>query len=129
MILSKLKFHARLGLYATLLCCTALWAQSPAQGESVLIKRAAQLREGPSDSSRSMMPLPLHASVVRLGEKQGAWIKVSTADSTQGWVHMFDVTSPVTGSASAGNVGTSALRGTQALTLLDRAGGANPLGQ
>ena len=111
MILKKPAMHAWPALCAALLCNSAAWAQSPPQGEMVLIKRAAQLREGPSDASRGMMALPLQASVVRLGDKQGAWIKVSTADNTQGWVHMFDVTAPASGSASTGNVGTSALRG------------------
>jgi hypothetical protein len=102
--------HVLLVVCAAWLCNTA-GAQSPAQGETVLIKRAAQLREGPSESSRGMMALPLHTSVVRLGEKQGAWIKVSAADNTLGWVHMFDVTSPASTSAPSGNAGTSALRG------------------
>jgi hypothetical protein len=57
-----------------------------------------------------MMALPLQTSVVRLGDKQGAWIKVSTPDNTQGWVHMFDVTSSAAASASTGNMGASALR-------------------
>ena len=111
MILSKLTSHARLGVLTALFCSAAVWSQGPVQGETVLIKRVAQLREGPTESSRSMMALALQTSVVRLGDKQGAWIKVSTPDKTQGWVHMFDVTAPVTSSASAGNVGTSALRG------------------
>ena len=92
MILTKPKILMRLGLSAVLSCGTAM-AQSTAQGETVMIKRAAQLREGPSESSRNMMALALQTSVVRLGDKQGAWIKVSTPDNTQGWVHMFDVTS------------------------------------
>lgn len=112
MILKKPILLAGLGLCAVLLCSTAM-AQTPMQGETVLIKRAAQLREGPSESSRNMMALPLQTSVVRLGDKQGAWIKVSTTDNTQGWVHMFDVTSPAGGSTSASpvNMGASALRG------------------
>ena len=110
MILTKPKILLRLGLSAVLSCGTVM-AQSTAQGETVLIKRAAQLREGPSESSRSLLPLALQASVVRLGEKQGAWIKVSTADNTQGWVHMFDVTSPASAGASPGNIGSNALRG------------------
>ena len=114
MILIKSKAIARLGLCTTLLVCTAVWSQSPAQGESLVIKRVAQLREEPTESSRGLLALPLQTSVVRLGPKQGAWIKVSTTDTsqaTQGWVHMFDVTSPATGAATTGNVGTSALRG------------------
>ena len=110
MILTKPKILMRLGLSAVLSCGTAM-AQSTAQVETVLIKRAAQLREGPSESSRKLMALALQTSVVRLGEKQGAWIKVSTADNTQGWVHMFDVTSPASAGVSPGNIGSNALRG------------------
>lgn len=110
MILRKPIMPTPLVMCAALLCSTA-WAQTPAQGETVLVKRAAQLREGPSESSRSMMALQLQASIGRLGERQGAWIKVSAPDNTQGWVHMFDVASPASASATPGNMGTSALRG------------------
>ena len=110
MILTKPKILLRLGLSAVLSCGTVM-AQSTAQVETVLIKRAAQLREAPSESSRNLMALALQTSVVRLGEKQGAWIKVSTADNTQGWVHMFDVTSPASAVVSPGNIGSNALRG------------------
>ena len=111
MILRKPPRQAYLALCAGLLLSTPVWAQSPGQGETVQIKRAAQLREGPSESSRSVMALALQTSVVRLGEKQGAWIKVSAPDNTQGWVHMFDVTAAATASTSTGNAGASALRG------------------
>jgi len=116
MILTKpkipaLRRHAQLAIGVILLCSTTVWAQSTAQGETVLIKRAAQLREQPSESSRSIMPLALQTSVVRLGEKQGAWIKVSAPDNTLGWVHMFDVTAPGSSAAATGNMGASALRG------------------
>ncbi len=90
---------------------TAALAQAPVQGETVLVKRAAQLRDGPSDSARSLMPLALQTAIVRLGEKQGAWIKVSTPDNTLGWVHMFDVTAAAGAAAPPGNIGTNALRG------------------
>ncbi len=111
MILSKLTSLARLGVLAVLFCSTAVWSQSPAPNETLVIKRAAQLREGPAESSRSLMALALQTSVLRLGEKQGAWIKVSTPDKTQGWVHMFDVTAPAAGGGSVGSAGASALRG------------------
>ena len=116
MILTKLKMptparYAQLALWAALFCSTAVWTQSSAQGETVLVKRAVQLREGPSDLSRSVMALALQTSVVGPGEMQGAWIKVSAPDNTQGWVRMFDVTAPASASTSTGNVGTSALRG------------------
>lgn len=111
MILSNWILHVRLGLLAALFCSTTAWSQGPVQGETLLIKRAAQLREGPAESSRSMMALALQTSVVRLGDKQGAWIKVSTPDKTQGWVHMFDVTAPAVAGGSAASAGASALRG------------------
>jgi len=129
MILTKPKIHAParhayLALCAAFLCSTAAWAQSPAQGETVQIKRAAQLREAPSESSRSLTALALQTSVVRLGEKQGAWIKVSAPDNTQGWVHMFDVASPASASTSTGNAGTTALRGIT--NFLNRGSGQAP---
>ena len=111
MILTKHTRQAYLAWCTALFCSTAVWAQNPPQGETVVIKRAAQLRERPSESSRSMMSLPLQTTVLRLGDKQGAWIKVSAPDNTQGWVHMFDVTSPASASTSTGNAGTNALRG------------------
>ena len=116
MVLTKPKIDAAtrnacIALCAALFAGSATWAQTPPQRETVLIKRAAELREGPSESSRSVMPLALQTSVVRLGEKQGAWIKVSTPDNSQGWVHMFDVTAPASAGASTGNAGANALRG------------------
>ncbi|WP_411879445.1 SH3 domain-containing protein [Polaromonas sp. YR568] len=109
MILSKSNMQAGVViplLLAALLAFGAA-AQAQPQGEAVLIKRAAQLRDGPGDTARSLAPLPVQTSVTRLGERQGAWIKVRTADGTSGWVHMFDITSA---SAPSGGAGTGALR-------------------
>jgi hypothetical protein len=88
-------------LLAALLAFSAA-AQAQPQGEAVLIKREAQLRDAPGDSARSLAPLPVQTSVTRLGERQGAWIKVRTADGASGWVHMFDVTSASAPSGGAG---------------------------
>ena len=108
MILSKSNIRAGVVipflLAASLVFSAAARAQP--QGEAVLIKREAQLRDAPGDSARSLAPLPVQTSVTRLGDRQGAWIKVRTADGTSGWVHMFDITSAATQS----NAGTSALR-------------------
>ena len=60
-----------------------------------------------------MVNLPLQTAATLLGERQGPWITVRTADGVQGWVHMFDVAasnSPSSNSTSSGNVGTGALR-------------------
>jgi uncharacterized protein YgiM (DUF1202 family) len=108
MILSKYKMQARMVIapLLTLLLAFNAAAQAQPQGEAVLIKRAAQLRDGPGESARSLAPLPVQTSVTRLGERQGAWVKVRTADGTNGWVHMFDITA----ASSQAGAGTSALR-------------------
>jgi hypothetical protein len=104
MILSKLTRQTGLGIGVLLICAGTAFAQV----ESVLVKRAAQLRDAPGESSRSIAPLAVQTTVTRLGERQGPWIKVRMADGTQGWMHMFDITSA--GSAQGGNAGTGALR-------------------
>jgi hypothetical protein len=104
MILSKSGTRALAGIFAL-----AVTAGAFAQTESVLIKRVAQLRDAPGEASRSIANLPLQTAVTRLGDRQGPWIKVRMADGTQGWVHMFDITSAST--MPAGNAGTTALRG------------------
>lgn len=70
----------------------AVMAQlAQAQTESVLVKRAVELREAPGDSSRSLGPLSPQTPLTRLGERQGPWVQVRTAQGTTGWVHMFDI--------------------------------------
>ncbi len=102
MILSKSKFQAGMVISALLVLSAAAQAQ-----EAALIKREAQLRDAPGDASRSLAPLPVQTPVTRLGDRQGAWIKVRTADGATGWVHMFDITSA---SAQSGGTGAGALR-------------------
>lgn len=80
-----------------------------AQGESVQIKRAVELRETPGEGSRSLAALAARTPVTRSGLRQGAWIQVRTADGALGWVHMFDV--GAAGSAAPAGAGTNALRG------------------
>jgi len=80
-----------------------------AQTETLLVKRTAELREAPGDSSRSLAALATLTPVTRSGTRQGAWIQVRTAEGTSGWVHMFDVGSAA--SAAPSSAGASALRG------------------
>lgn len=117
MILSKCITQAALGLCVALVLGNTAFAQSttPDQppGEAMLIKRPAQLREVPGESSRSLQALPLQTSVTRLGERQGPWIKARTSDGSTGWVHMFDVTSSSGGTPTnpVASAGAGALRG------------------
>lgn len=105
MILSKSRRVHWLGSCALLLGS----ALAHAQPESVLVKRAAELREAPGETSRSVAPLPARTPVTRSGARQGAWIQVRTAEGASGWIHMFDV-APAN-SAAAPSAGTNALRG------------------
>ena len=105
MILSKSRMQV--GMVIAALLTFDAPAQAQPQGEAVLIKREAQLRDGPADSARSLAPLPAQTAVTRLNERQGAWIKVRMADGASGWVHMFDITSA---SAPSGGAGSGALR-------------------
>jgi len=105
MILSKSNMQA--GLVIAFAMAFGAAAQAQPQGEAVIIKRESQLRDAPGDSARSLAPLPVQTSVTRLTERQGAWIKVRTADGTSGWVHMFDITSAT---APSGGAAGGALR-------------------
>jgi hypothetical protein len=102
--------HATTAVLSGLLMMATGAAQ--AQTEQVLVKRPAELRDGPGESARSLASLAVQTQVTRLGERQGPWIKVSTgaAPGTVGWLHMFDVGAANT-PAQGGNVATSALRG------------------
>ena len=93
------------------LAISALQAGLPAlaQTDTVLVKKATELREAPGENARSLAPLPVQTPVTRLGPRQGPWIEVRTAQGNNGWVHMFDVGSTVP--ASGGNSATGALRG------------------
>lgn len=101
---------------ATLLAGTVANAQVPAAppavatsgGETLVTKRPASLREEPFESSRILQTLALQSQLTRIGDKQGAWIKVRLNDASQGWVHMFDVTSSTT--ATSGSTGAGMLR-------------------
>lgn len=99
---------------AMLLALVLGGAVALAQADDAVIKRPAELREGPGEAARSLAALPVQTPVTRLGPRQGPWQQVRTASGTTGWVHLFDLgTSGTTASApaSGGNAATGALRG------------------
>lgn len=104
MILSKFK-----PLRGLVSCMLLLGGGVHAQNDSVLVKRAAELREAPGDSSRSLAALAARTPVTRSGTRQGAWIQVRTAEGASGWIHMFDIGSA--DSAAPAGAGANALRG------------------
>lgn len=105
MILSKFNRVCWLGSGLLLLGSALAHAQS----DSVLLKRATELREAPGENSRSLAALAVRTPLARSGARQGAWIQVRTTEGASGWVHMFDVGSAAT--AEAPGAGANALRG------------------
>jgi hypothetical protein len=89
-------------------------ASALAQTETLLLKRAAELRQGPSDSTAAVATLPAQAPVTRLPERQGAWMRVTTAAGQTGWLHMFDV-GTVAAPTSIGGAAGGLLRGLTSL--------------
>ena len=87
-----------------------LAASAFAQTENLLLKRAADLRQGPSDSSAVVVSLPAQAPVTRLAERQGPWMRVTTAAGQTGWIHMFDVATTAA-PTSASSTASGMLRG------------------
>ena len=88
----------------------ALCAQAAmAQGEPVVVKRPAQLRDAPAEDARSLGPLAVPTALTRLPERQGPWVAVRTAQGVTGWVHMFDIGAPGAAPPS-GSAATGALR-------------------
>ena len=99
----------------TLLRTTALlflmtasaWAQ-----EAAVTRRATDLRDAPSDSGRSIAPLPAATALTRTEQRSGPWVQVRTASGATGWVHLFDL-GPATAAAapdSGNNLVGGALR-------------------
>jgi Bacterial SH3 domain len=88
----------------------ALAASAHAQSEALFVKRAAELRLGPSDASAVVLALPAQTAVTRLPERQGPWMRVKTEAGQAGWVHMFDV-GTVAPPSTLGSAATGALRG------------------
>lgn len=96
---------------STALACAALlaWA-AHAQTETMTLKRAAELRQGPSETTASVVSLAAQTQITRLPERQGPWMHVKTDAGQVGWVHMFDVGSAASTTSSGGGA-SGALRG------------------
>jgi hypothetical protein len=93
------------------LACAALlvWG-AHAQTETLMVKRAAELRQGPSETTPTVISIPAQTQITRLPERQGPWMHVKTDAGQVGWVHMFDVGSAAS-TASSGGGASGALRG------------------
>ena len=98
----------------------ALAAQ--AQSDTIILKRAADLREAPGEASRSVASLPAQTTLTRMTARQGPWIEVRTPQGVSGWIHMFDL-GAASAPAQGGNAATGALRG---LTGMLAGGAAAP---
>lgn len=104
--------------YCTLAAATLACGIAPAaaqtvapQGEAAIVKRAAELREQPGEASRSLGALTPQTPVTRQAERRGAWVRVTTAQGANGWLHIFDLTSAQSAPASGGNAAAGAFRG------------------
>lgn len=110
-----------LAAWLSIVTCMAVQAQTPAPAaDTLIVKRATQLRESPAEAAPALAPLAAQSTVTRLAARSGPWIEVRSAQGVSGWIHMFDVgTTPV---AQGGNFATGALRGLSSLF-----GGGNAL--
>lgn len=81
-----------------------------AQSDALFVKRAAELRQGPADTTALVMALPAQTAVTRLPERQGPWMRVKTESGQIGWLHMFDVAT-VAAPSTLGSAASGALRG------------------
>lgn len=115
------------GLFASASVATCALAlmlgATTAQAQDIaFVKRPTALRASPGDSGAVVTPLEASTAVQRSTERKGAWIKVSTAQGSSGWVHMFDLGAPagaapasaqsgVSGAATAGLRGLNTLLG------------------
>jgi hypothetical protein len=87
-----------------------LAAPAHAQSEALFVKRASELRQGPSETTAVVVALPAQTAVTRLPERQGPWMRVKTEAGQTGWVHMFDV-GTVAAPSTLGSAASGALRG------------------
>ena len=100
---------------AALSLLLALGAAAHAE-ESVLTRRALELRASPGDAGRSVASLPDQSPVTRLDGRQGPWVQVRSAQGATGWVHMFDLgPASASGSNGSGGFASGALRGVTGL--------------
>lgn len=105
----KAVWRVGMGLPLALACTLA---QAQAVGEAAMTRRAAELRESPGETGRSLASLPAQAPVTRLAERHGPWVQVRTSTGATGWLHLFDV-GPAQGGQSGGASGV--LRGVTSL--------------
>lgn len=94
-----------LGLLLLFLATPLAHAQAQPQVDTVLAKRAIELREVPGDNARSLGHLAAQTPLARLAERQGAWVQVRTAQGVTGWIHMFDIGASG-GAKPSGNAGS-----------------------
>ena len=94
---------------AWLAALPAAWAQE----EAASVRRATELREQPTETSRSLAALPRDTAVTRLAERSGAYVRVRTQAGLVGWVHLFDVGAPAANGTPAAASGL--LRGVTSL--------------
>ena len=103
------RFGGALLALAWLVASGAVEAQ--AQEETVVVRRATDVREQPGES-RSLASLQAEASVTRLADRQGPWVRVRTGSGVVGWVHLFDLgTVGSAGAASSGGGASGLFRG------------------
>lgn len=100
----------RLVVVLALLLTPGVSAVAQTQNDMLFVKRAAELRQAPSQGSASLGALPLQTTVTRLPERSGAWIQVRTTSGVVGWIHMFD-TAAVGSPSSNTSAASGALRG------------------
>lgn len=84
--------------------------QAQAQEETVVVRRATEVREQPGES-RSLASLQAEASVTRLADRQGPWVRVRTGAGVVGWVHLFDLGTAGSAGASSGGGASGLFRG------------------
>jgi hypothetical protein len=104
----RMRFGGALLGLAWLVAGGAVHAQAQAQEETVVVRRATDVREQPGES-RSLASLQAEASVTRLADRQGPWVRVRTGAGVVGWVHLFDLGTAGSAGASSSGGGASGL--------------------
>lgn len=104
----RVRFGGPVLALAWLMACACGGAQAEAQEETVVVRRATELREQPGES-RSLAALQADASVTRLADRQGPWVRVRTTTGVVGWVHLFDLGTAGSAAASSSGGGASGL--------------------
>ena len=106
----RMRFGGALLALAWLVAGGAVHAQAQAQEETVVVRRATEVREQPGES-RSLASLQAEAPVTRLADRQGPWVRVRTGAGVVGWVHLFDLGTAGSAGASSGGGASGLFRG------------------